>query len=60
MPLSEALRERIVQRASLAELRAAAYAEGMKSLRDAGWEKAREGITTTDEVIRLTRDEVLG
>jgi general secretion pathway protein E len=60
MPLSEALRERIVQRASLAELRAVASAEGMKSLRDAGWEKARAGITTTDEVIRLTRDEVLG
>jgi general secretion pathway protein E len=60
MPLSETLRGLIVKQAPLAELRALAQAEGMVSLRDAGWEKARAGITTTDEVLRLTRDEVLG
>jgi general secretion pathway protein E len=58
MPLSETLRERIVRHASLAELRAVAQAEGMRSLRDAGWDKARAGVTTVEEVMRLTRDEV--
>jgi general secretion pathway protein E len=60
MPLTETLRERVVNRAPLAELRALACAEGMVSLRDAGLEKARAGVTTVEEVLRLTRDEVLG
>jgi general secretion pathway protein E len=58
MPLSETLRERIVKQASLAELRAVAQAEGMRSLRDAGWDKAKQGLTTAEEILRLTRDEV--
>jgi general secretion pathway protein E len=58
MPLSETLRDRIVKEASLAELRTVAHAEGMASLRDAGFAKAREGVTTLEEVLRLTRDEV--
>jgi len=58
MPLSETLREKIVKEAPLAELRAVAQAEGMRSLRDAGWDKARAGVTTVEEVMRLTRDEV--
>ncbi len=60
MPLSETLRDRVVKQASLAEIRAVAYAEGMVSLRDAGLEKARAGVTTVEEVMRLTRDEVVG
>jgi type II secretory ATPase GspE/PulE/Tfp pilus assembly ATPase PilB-like protein len=60
MPLSETLRERVVKQASLAELRAVAQAEGMKSLREAGWTRACEGVTTLDEVLRLTRDEAFG
>ena len=58
MPLSETLRDRIVKQASLAELRAVAQAEGMRSLRDAGWDKAKKGLTTAEEILRLTRDEV--
>jgi general secretion pathway protein E len=58
MPLGEKLRDRIVKEASLAELRAVAQAEGMTSLRDAGLDKARSGITTVEEVLRLTRDEI--
>ena len=60
MPLSQTLRERIVRQAPLAEVRAAAVAEGMVSLREAGLEKARAGVTTVEEVMRLTRDEAFG
>ena len=60
MPLTETLRDRIVKRAPLADIRTTACAEGMVSLRDAGLEKVRAGVTTIEEVMRLTRDEVFG
>ena len=60
MRLSEELRARIVARAPLAELRALAQAQGMAPLRAAGWAQACAGVTTLEEVLRVTRDEVLG
>ena len=60
MRVSEELRERIVQHAPLAEIRALAQAQGMAPLRAAGWAKACGGITTLEEVLRVTRDEALG
>jgi general secretion pathway protein E len=59
MPMTASLREAVVRQASLAELRALAGAGGTASLRAAGWAKACEGITTLEEVLRSTRDEVL-
>jgi type II secretory ATPase GspE/PulE/Tfp pilus assembly ATPase PilB-like protein len=60
LPLSEELRDRVVRRAPLAEIRALAQAQGMASLRASGWAKACAGTTTLDEVLRVTRDEALG
>ena len=60
MQLSEALRARVVKNAPLAEIRALAHAQGMAPLRAAGWAKACAGVTTLEEVLRVTRDEVLG
>src|SRR3989441_5200016 len=60
MQLSEALRARVVKNAPLAEIRALAQAQGMAPLRAAGWAKACAGVTTLEEVLRVTRDEVLG
>jgi len=60
MRVSEELRERIVQHAPLAEIRALAQAQGMAPLRAAGWAKACAGISTLEEVLRVTRDEALG
>ncbi|PYP98367.1 MAG: hypothetical protein DMD38_02990 [Gemmatimonadetes bacterium] len=59
MPMSEDLRERVVQRAPLAELRALAQAQGMAPLRAAGWAKACAGTTTLEEVLRVTADDAL-
>jgi type IV pilus assembly protein PilB len=36
-------------------LRGRAAAEGMRLLREDGWEKVRRGITTVEEVLRVTR-----
>jgi type II secretory ATPase GspE/PulE/Tfp pilus assembly ATPase PilB-like protein len=59
MQLTDELRGRIVARAPLAELRALAERDGLVSLRAAGWAKACAGITSVDEVLRVTRDELL-
>jgi len=50
----DAMIERISQGAPLAELREHARRVGMKPLRTDGMEKAKSGITTLDEVYRVT------
>ncbi|MHB9023286.1 MAG: type II secretion system ATPase GspE [Armatimonadota bacterium] len=47
----------ILQHTSAGELKEAACARGMKTLREDGWEKVLEGITTVEEVVRVTRQD---
>lgn len=54
MPMSENLKEMVLKGASAAELRKAAVEEGMKTLRMSGLTKIKEGITTMEEVLRVT------
>jgi type IV pilus assembly protein PilB len=54
MPISPTLRELILDRASTAELRKQACAEGMLTLREDGLEKIKKGNTTIEEVLRET------
>lgn len=54
LPLSPELKKRIVRDVELAELRAQARREGMKPLRLAGVEKVAAGLTTLEEVARIT------
>ena len=58
LPVSEAVRRLIIKRASSAVLKNQALSEGMKTLRLAGIDKAREGVTTLEEVWRLTAEDV--
>jgi type II secretion system protein E len=58
MPMSDALRELVVSGAPLDRIRSVADAEGMSSLRADGYAKAARGVTTLEEVLRVTRDEV--
>ena len=55
MVLDDAIRERIMSRAPTGEVLAAARAAGMRLLREDGWQKVREGVTTPEEVIRSTK-----
>ncbi len=57
LPVSEAIRRLVIKRASSAVLKNQALSEGMKSLRLAGIDKAREGVTTLEEVWRLTSED---
>ncbi len=49
------MRELIARRTSLAELERAAVSRGMRTLREDGWGKVREGLTTPEEVLRVTQ-----
>ena len=47
-----------MKRATSSEINEQAVVNGMKTLRQAGWEKVKKGITTPEEVIRVTKEEV--
>jgi type II secretory ATPase GspE/PulE/Tfp pilus assembly ATPase PilB-like protein len=54
--ISDRARSLIVSRASLADLRTQALADGMTPLADAGWAAARAGVTSEEEVLRVTSE----
>ena len=56
-PMSERIRELTVQRASASTIKQQALKEGMTTLRQYGWHVVRQGISTLDEVLRVTAEE---
>ena len=54
MRFSDSLKEMVLQGASTAELKTAAIKGGMSTLRMSGIEKVLQGVTTTEEVGRVT------
>jgi len=59
MPVTDEVRTLILERASSREIRKVAIRQGMNSLRGDGWRLIREGRTTPEEVLRLTKDETM-
>ena len=57
LPVTESIRRLIVKRASASVIKNQAVQEGMKTLRMTGIDKAREGITTLEEVLRMTSED---
>jgi type II secretion system protein E len=55
--MQENLRPMIIERASSTALKQQAIANGMKTLRDDGWLKVKLGITTVEEVGRVTQED---
>jgi type IV pilus assembly protein PilB len=55
MPLTDELKEAIMQGFSSIELKREAMRLGMKTLRQSGLAKVKAGVTTIDEVLRVTR-----
>ncbi len=47
----------IIERADAGTIRKMAVQQGMRLLRDDGWDKVRQGTTTFAEVLRVTREE---
>jgi type IV pilus assembly protein PilB len=52
MPVSDSVRELVVDRAPLAEIRKVACYEGMRTLQEEGARLAQTGVTTVAEVVR--------
>jgi len=56
MELNEEIRAIIMRNEDASIITAAARRNGMRNLRDDGWEKVARGVTTPDEVIRVTQE----
>jgi type IV pilus assembly protein PilB len=54
MAMTDEIEQLVVKHASGADVRALAVAQGMASLREDGWAKVLEGLTTIEEVLRVT------
>ncbi|MGH7354216.1 MAG: type II secretion system ATPase GspE [Candidatus Rokuibacteriota bacterium] len=56
-PITESARSLILRRAPGSEIRRQAIEQGMVTLRMDGWARAREGVTTVEEVLRVTQED---
>jgi general secretion pathway protein E len=56
MELNDEIRKLIMANEDAAQITAAARRNGMQSLREDGWMKVRTGVTTADEVMRVTQE----
>ncbi|MEM9828924.1 MAG: ATPase, T2SS/T4P/T4SS family, partial [Planctomycetota bacterium] len=54
MVIDDPIRNLVVQRASAGDIRRAGLAAGMSLLAEDGFQKVRQGLTTVDEVLRVT------
>ncbi|MFQ5519794.1 MAG: type IV-A pilus assembly ATPase PilB [Candidatus Methylomirabilia bacterium] len=54
LPISEEIRDLILKNAPTAEVREVARQQGMKTLREAALQKVIDGVTTIDEILRVT------
>ncbi len=55
--VTEALRPLIMNRAPATTIAAKAMEAGMRTLRTDGWNKVKAGVTTIEEVLRVTQME---
>lgn len=59
MGMNFQVRQMILKNCSSGEIREAARKYGLRTLREDGWRLVCEGITTPDEVMRVTKDQSL-
>jgi type II secretory ATPase GspE/PulE/Tfp pilus assembly ATPase PilB-like protein len=55
--ITEAVRSGILRHAACDEIRQCGLKEGMKTLRQSGWEKISEGTTSWAEILRVTQED---
>ena len=55
--MTETIRPLILNRSAASTIAARAMENGMKTLRTDGWKKALAGVTTIEEVLRVTQSE---
>jgi general secretion pathway protein E len=57
MPMSDGIRTLVMRHATATELRAQAIKDGMVTMYEDGMRKALRGVTTFEEVLRVTRED---
>ena len=58
LQINSAVSKLIVERADAGSIRSFALTQGLALLKQDGWQKARDGVTTIEEVLRVTREEI--
>lgn len=56
LPFTRGVKDLTVRRASSTEIVDFARKEGMRTLRDSGWKRVHDGVTTIGEVLRVTAE----
>jgi type II secretory ATPase GspE/PulE/Tfp pilus assembly ATPase PilB-like protein len=56
LDVSEGIESLVIQRSSASIIKQKSIAEGMRTLRDDGWDKVMQGVTTVDEVLRVSEE----
>jgi type II secretory ATPase GspE/PulE/Tfp pilus assembly ATPase PilB-like protein len=57
MAMTPEIRQLLLRSASSGEIKEVARRDGMQTLTEDGWRVVREGATTVDEVLRVSKDE---
>ncbi len=57
LPINDEIRQLILKSSDSNAIKKAAVEHGMDTLRDAGAKKVLEGITSVEEVMRVTRED---
>ena len=57
LPITEEVRRLAIRNADASEIKACAVGQGMRTLRDDGAHKVLSGMSTVDEVMRVTAEE---
>jgi hypothetical protein len=60
MDTNNEIRQLILKNCSSGEIREAARRNGMRTLADDGWRLVSQGVTTPEEVLRVTKDQSIG
>ncbi|GBE06064.1 type II secretion system protein E [bacterium BMS3Abin10] len=58
MIMTEDIRKLVVDKTGSDVIRQKAISQGMATLRESGWQKVKDGLTTVEEVLRVTQEEI--
>ena len=56
MELTDEIRKLIMRNEDAVQITAAARRNGMRNLREDGWRKIQDGVSTVEEVMRVTQE----
>jgi type II secretory ATPase GspE/PulE/Tfp pilus assembly ATPase PilB-like protein len=56
LPFSQSIKQMTVDRRPSTEIKRRACADGMRTLRESGWDRIYQGVTTIEEVLRVTAE----